>query len=104
MFDILPVDAVPIATELPDYFTTTSDACGAMFRKYPAGIDRDSALSALGRLGKPSLPEKIAHRVSIVHSKLGERFPDLQVVAGIAVKCRHFFVHGSSDDIDYPKV
>jgi ApeA N-terminal domain 1 len=104
MFDILPVDAVPIAAELPDDFAATRDACAAMFRKYPPGIDRDSALSALGRLGKPSLPKKIAYRVSIVDSKLGERFPDLQFVAGVAVKCRNFFVHGSSDDIDYPRV
>jgi hypothetical protein len=104
MFDILPVDAVPSPTRLPSDFAATRDACAEMFRKYPAGIDRDSALSALGRLGKPSLPKKIAHRVSIVESKLAAKFPDLQFVAGVAVKCRNFFVHGSSDGIDYPRV
>jgi hypothetical protein len=104
MFDILPVDAVPLGTELPSELAATRDACAAMFLKYPPGIDRNSALSALGRLGKPSLPKKVAHRVSIVESRLGARFPDLQFVASVAVKCRNFFVHGSSDDIDYPRV
>jgi len=104
MFDILPIAAVPLATNLPEDLAATRDACAALFRKHPPGIDRNSALSALGRLGLPSLPKKVAHRASIVESKLGGRFSDLQFVAGVAVKCRNFFVHGSSDDIDYPKV
>jgi hypothetical protein len=51
MFDILPVDAVPPATGLPSDFAATRDTCAAMLLKYPPGIDRNSALSALGRLG-----------------------------------------------------
>lgn len=104
MFDILPADAVPLATELPEDLAATKEACAAMFRKHPPGIDRNGALSALGRLAQPSLPKKVAHRVSIVESKLGDRFPYLQFVASVAVKCRNFFVHGSSDDIEYSKV
>jgi hypothetical protein len=104
MFDILPADAVPLASELPSELAATRDACIAMFQRYPPGIDRNSALSALGRLGKPSLPKKIAHRAAIVESKLGMKFPNLQFVASVAVKCRNFFVHGSSDDINYSKV
>lgn len=104
MFDILPPEAVPLATKLPEDLAATREACKAMFRKLPMGIDRNSALDALGRLGKPSLPKKIAYRTSIVESKLGESFPDLQLVASVAVKCRNFFVHGSSADIDYEKV
>lgn len=105
MFDILPADAVPLAAELPDDLASTRDECVRMFRKHPSGIDRDSALSALGRLGCPSLPKKVAHRASIVEeSRLGRRFPELQFVASIAVKCRNFFVHGSSGDIDYRRI
>ena len=104
MFDILPADAVPMAVELSDDLVATRDSCAERFRIHPRGIDRDSALSALGRLGQPSLPKKVAHRASIVGSKLGARFPDLLLVASVAVKCRNFFVHGSADDIDYPKV
>jgi hypothetical protein len=104
MFDILPADAVPLSAELPEDLATTRDTCAMMFREHPLGIDRDSALSALGRLGKPSLPKKVAHRVAIVEARLGGRFPDLQFVAGVAVKCRNFFVHGSAGDIEYANV
>lgn len=104
MFDILPTNAVPLACELPAALAATRDECAAMFRKHPAGVDRNGALSALGRLGKPSLPKKVAHRVGIVDSKLGERFPELQFVTNVAVRCRNFFVHGSTSDIDFPKV
>jgi hypothetical protein len=71
MFDILPSDAVPLAAELTVDLASTRDKCAEMFRKHPHGIDRDSALSALGRLGQPSLPKKVAHRVSIVESQGG---------------------------------
>lgn len=104
MFDILPEAAVPPAVELPDDLAATRNACATMFRKHSPGIDRNSVLSALGRLGTPSLPKKVAYRVSIIESKFGGRFPDLQFVASVAVKCRNFFVHGSSGDIDYPTV
>lgn len=104
MFDILPADAVPLSAELPEDLAATRDTCAAMFRKHPPEIDRNTALSALGRLGKPSLPKKVAHRVSIVESRLGGRFPDLQFVARVAVQCRNFFVHGSAGDIEYAKV
>jgi hypothetical protein len=104
MFDILPTDAVPLAKELSNDVAAAKDASREMFRKLPAGIDRNSALDALGRLGKPSLPKKVAYRVSIIESILGKCFPELQFVANVAVKCRNFFVHGSSADIDYTKV
>jgi len=104
MFDILPIAAVPVPSELSAELIATRDQCKVLFRKHPAGIDRNSALDALGRLGKPSLPKKVAHRASIVDSKLGGRFPDLQFLASVAVKCRNYFVHGSSGDIDYQKV
>ena len=104
MFDILPTHAVPLATELTSELAATRDACTEMLRTHPRGIDRDSALSALGRLGKPSLPKKVAYRVSIVESKLSKEFPDLQFVGSVAVKCRNYFVHGSSGDIEYQMV
>jgi ApeA N-terminal domain 1 len=103
MFDILPPEAVPAPTRLADDLAATKAACEELFRKHPEGVDRNGALSALGRIGKPSLPKKVAHRVAIVATRLGATFPDLQFVATIAVRCRNFFVHGS-DEIDYPKL
>jgi hypothetical protein len=104
MFDILPVTALPPNTPLEDELAKTREACSQMLRKLPPTADRNGALSALGRLGQPSLPKKVAYRVSIVEAKLGARFSDLQFVASTAVKCRNFYVHGSSGDIDFVKV
>ncbi|WP_157956608.1 HEPN domain-containing protein [Dyella sp. C11] len=104
MFDILPVEATPAPSTLTGDLAKTRDECRALFRKLPAGIDRNSALDALGRLGKPSLPKKVAYRVSIVESRLGAIFPDIQIPAAVAVKCRNYLVHGSAGDIDYSRV
>jgi hypothetical protein len=104
MFDILPTEATPKVAELSAELADVREQCRALFRKLPAGIDRNSALDALGRLGKPSLPKKVSHRVSIIESVLGQEFPDLHMPATVAVKCRNFFVHGSAGDIDFAKV
>lgn len=101
MFDILPADALPLAADLSMDLAATKAASIAMFREHPPCVDRNSALSALGRLGQPSLPKKVAHRTSIVEPKLGERFPDLQFVTSWAIRCRNFFVHGSSMGIKF---
>lgn len=104
MFDILPADAFPPSSPLDASLALTRDACAQLLRKHPQGPDRDSALSALGRLGQPSLPKKVAHRASIVDSRIGSRFPDLQFVANTAVKCRNYYVHGSSGDLDFDRI
>jgi hypothetical protein len=104
MFDILPVNALPPNTSLEYELAKTRDECIQMLRKLPQSADRNGALSALGRLGQPSLPKKVAYRASIVEKILGARFPDLQYVANTAVKCRNFYVHGSSGDIEFAKV
>ncbi|MDU8545944.1 MULTISPECIES: HEPN domain-containing protein [Pseudomonas syringae group] len=104
MFDILPQHATLLPNELSEELITTRDACKLLLKKLPVGIDRNSALNALGRMGKPSLPKKVAYRASVVTAELGSFFPDLSLIASIAVKCRNFFVHGSAGDIDYSKV
>jgi len=104
MFDILPASAFPISSPLDPALASTRDMCAQLLRKHPAGPERNSALSALGRLGQPSLPKKVAHRVSIVEAKVGTRFLDLQFVANTAVKCRNFYVHGSSGDLDFDRI
>ena len=104
MFDILPETALPPNTPLEEELAKTRDVCSQMLRNLPPSVDRNGALSALGRLGQPSLPKKVAYRTSIVEAKLSSRFPDLQFVANTAVKCRNFYVHGTSGDIDFLKV
>jgi hypothetical protein len=97
MFDILPSDATPISDELSIEIIEARDKCKEIFKSLPDGVDRSSVLGALGRIGKPSLPKKVAYRVAIVNSKFGERFQDLDKVATLALKCRNYFVHGSTD-------
>lgn len=104
MFDILPEDAVPVTSILSPELVTVQSDCLAVFRKQPVGIERDSVIGALKRMGKLSLPKKVLHRTAIVEKQLGHRMPDLQLVAKTAVKCRNYFVHGGSDDFDFPAV
>ncbi|MDO8714348.1 MAG: hypothetical protein Q7K13_07715 [Polynucleobacter sp.] len=104
MFDLLPSDAIKIPTELSDELIDARDRSKEMFKGLPDGVDRNSVLNALGRLGKPSLPKKINYRVSVIEPNIGSIFPELQLVANTAVKCRNFFVHGPSDDFDWNKV
>lgn len=104
MFDILPASAVPGGPELPADLAATRDQCVSLLRAHPPGIDRNSALSALGRLGRPSLPKKVAHFAALVESNTGDAFEGLQRVVSVAIKCRNFLVHGNSDDVDFSKV
>ncbi|MBF0163863.1 MAG: hypothetical protein HQM01_05025 [Magnetococcales bacterium] len=97
MFDLLPEDALPSSYKLDDTLNGIVGSCIEQLRKLPSGIDRDSALSALKRLGKPSLPKKVVYRAHIVDSELGDSLPDLQFVAKEAIKCRNYFVHGSHE-------
>ena len=104
MFDILPMTAFPANPPLEENLAKTRDACLEMFQNLPVGLDRDSALSALARLGQPSLPKKVAHRVAIVERKFGVILPELQFVTKTAIQCRNFYVHGSRGRIDFEKI
>ena len=104
MFDILPSDAIAAEVELAKDFSEAVADTKKVFKKFPESVDRNSVLNALGRLGKSSLPKKVAHRVSIIDEQLGQLFPDLQLVATVAIKCRNYFVHGSAGDLDIEKL
>lgn len=101
MFDVLPSDAVPAPTALTEDLLEARATILDTLRKLPPGPDRDSAISAMARMGKPSLPKKVAHRVRIVTDQLGSEFPDLAYVLRIAIFCRNYFVHGGSDKFDF---
>ena len=100
MFDLLPdsVYAAPGALE-PDVAEAVAQA-KVMFRRLPGSIDRDGVLNALGRVGKLSLPKKVAQRGDIVLSHLTAKLPSLQTVLKAAIQCRNHLVHGSDFDIN----
>ena len=97
MFDILPNSAVPTAVELPDPIKSAQSAARDLFRGLPKTPERDSVLSALGRIGKGNLKQKVRHRVR----NLAELFPDLTLVTDEAINCRNYYVHGGEPPFDY---
>lgn len=101
MFDLLPPDAVPLPTTLDPDLDDARRTCLELLRKHPPSQDRNSAISALSRMGKPSLPKKVLHRAALVENCLGPRLTGLSYVVKLAVQCRNYFVHGGSDDFDF---
>lgn len=104
MFDILPEDAVPTRTTLNENLAKFQTDCLKILKKVPPSVDRDSVISALKRMGEPSLPKKIQYRTSIIEKNFGFRFEALPQIVKIAVQTRNYFVHGPSDDFDYSTV
>jgi len=104
MFDILPANAIPgpnvLSPELEEFQKRSLDE----LRKFAQSLDRDSAISAIARMGSPSLPKKVQHRGKIVEDEIGARFPNLQLPLKLAVACRNHFVHGPSSRFDFEKL
>src|SRR5271166_5219730 len=101
MFDILPANAVPVKVDLPEGLQTARSEARQIFKALPQSAERDSVLSALGRLGRASLRHKACHRGQIVLTETAERLPDLKLVLEAAVNCRNHYVHGGPARIDY---
>lgn len=102
MFDILPKTAIPLVPEMPTEVVAAQAQCREIFKNL-RGIERDSVMMALGRMGEPFLTKKVLHRVNIVTRHLGHEFPELALAAKVAVQCRNYFVHGSSN-VNYASI
>lgn len=101
VFDLLPSDAVCGDAALSPELIHARDEAQAAFRALPVSPERDSVLSALGRIGKPVLKRKIRHRAAIVTQALPRPLPHLEAVLDLAVEGRNVFVHGSASEIDF---
>jgi hypothetical protein len=101
MFDLLPADAVPKRLSISEQLTQAKSVACALFEELPDSPERDSILSALGRLGTASLPRKVLHRARIVTDALPTLKPDMELVVREAIKCRNHYVHGSDASYDY---
>jgi hypothetical protein len=99
-FDQLPESAVPKAVALTPAVAAAKQACEEIVGALPPCDERQSLLSALGRLGTASLKQKVRHRASIIIAAASGRFPDLDFVCNQAVNCRNHFVHGSDFDFE----
>lgn len=102
MFDLLPDTTFSdVQAAVSFELAEARDKARELFRKLPSSDDKNSILGALGRVGKLSLKKKVRSRVSVVVSRLGDLFPDLDFVTDHAVECRNYFVHGTKPKLDY---
>lgn len=101
MFDILPSCAYPEPVTLPPDLAEARNNARKAFRALPPSLERDSILSALGRIGKATLKRKVRSRAKLITDVVGDRFPDLELVVDQAIDCRNYYVHGSDAKIDY---
>ena len=91
MFDILPSSAVPRDLELSDELIHAKETCSKIFKALPKSPERDSVLTALGRIGKSALKNKILYRSRFLISPVGKFFPDIVTVIDEAVNCRNHY-------------
>lgn len=102
-FDILPSSAYPETVVLPSDIAEAQNNARKAFRTLPPSPERDSILSALGRIGKATLKRKVRSRAKLITDFVGNQFPDLELVVDLAIDCRNYYVHGSDTKIDYGK-
>ena len=101
MFDILPSSAAPPDVPLTKEMEEARAASRAQFEALPQSPERNSILSALGRLGKASLKRKVRARAKLILDRIPAHFPDLEDVIDQAVDCRNYFVHSSKARLNY---
>ena len=104
MFDLLPDTHVPSTTELDEQTLQAVEDCRKRFKALSKGSPaRQPVLTALGRVGSPSLREIVLHRARIITNIDQERFAELDLPCTQAVHCRNYFVHGTKRKFDYEK-
>lgn len=103
MFDILPKSAVPPDVPIGDDLKSAQSTSRDLFRALPQSPERNSILSALGRIGESNLKHKVRYRAQRLVAAASEWFPepDLFMVTDEAVNCRNHYVHGGPPRFDY---
>lgn len=101
MFDLLPESYTPKTKEIDAPLMEVVEQCRNLFTSLPESFAKQSILSALGRLGKASLRDKIYHRADKISAEVSHLFPDLYIPCNHAVIARNHYVHGSNASFDY---
>ncbi|MEZ5649442.1 MAG: hypothetical protein R3E87_02725 [Burkholderiaceae bacterium] len=100
-FDLLPDSALPRQFPVDPAVLSARDQCRAIFKALPDSPDRNSVLGALGRVGGPSLKQKVRHRASRIAAQRPDLFPHLLAVLDLAIDCRNYYVHGTETKVDF---
>lgn len=101
MFDLLPESHAPKTKEVDPVLQDAVRQCRNIFKNLPKSFAKDSVLSSLGRIGKPSLRDKIYYRAKKLIEATGGRFEDIYLPCSQAVIARNHYVHGSARSFDY---
>jgi hypothetical protein len=96
-FDILPESAAPKKYDLDPEIAIARDECKKIFNKLKKCAERETILSALGRLGSSALKQKAKHRAGYItkNQEAEKIFPHLEIALEEAINTRNYFVHGS---------
>lgn len=97
MFDILPSSCFSKPQPLPKEIAKAREDARAAFGKLEQSEHRDSALGALGRLGRMTLKEKVRQRALMLQTLQLRHLQSLDLVLGKAIDSRNHFVHGSEE-------
>jgi hypothetical protein len=103
MFDILAASGVPDNVLLSPEIMQAPRQSHAMFKMLPQSPERDSILSALGRLGKACSQTQGTLSRTKACGIGSEWFPDLYTVTDEAVNCRNYYVHGTTYSFNYDR-
>ena len=98
MFDLIPNEAFPVETELPDDFASAVSECKNRFDALEQSQKRDEVLGALGRIKRHSLKQKVRYRSSFLTKTIGDLIPEIDRITDAAVDLRNLFVHGGQPD------
>lgn len=101
MFDLLPDTHAPKKMEPDASLTKAVKQCRGIFESLPDSFARQSVLSALGRVGRASLRDKVYHRANKITEAVPGKFLDLRLPCNHAVLARNHYVHGSPASFDY---
>jgi len=102
MFDLLPDEDVQVAKAIPLDLAEALASAKAVIKAVPQDSpEKNSALTALGRIGGATLTAKVRFRANIVIEHLVEDFPDLDKILIRAVAARNHFVHGGLNSEEY---
>ena len=95
-FDLLPDQAVGSANIVSKELSEALDTCRAIFKELPQTSERDSVLSAFGRVRQNNLKNKVKNRARLLQNPIEHKLPDFEFVIDAAVDYRNYFVHGTS--------
>ena len=99
LFDLIPKESYPEPQVLPPDVETALSNVRTEIKKLSKCIDNKRLMSAVWRVGKHGLREKISHRADMVAKEFGDELPEIKLVCKEAVDTRNRYVHGSSSRI-----